>query len=104
MSAARAILAAKPEASYELLLTQRLILQPQIELNVYSKADPARLIGAGFSDIDTGFRLRYEFDRKFASYIGVVYQGKFGQTANFGRQSGESAGDVRFAFGIRIWF
>ena len=63
MSAARAILAAKPEASYELLLTQRLILQPQIELNVYSKADPARLIGAGFSDIDIGLRLRYvEFE------------------------------------------
>jgi copper resistance protein B len=97
-------LAAKLEASYDLLLTQRLILQPQIELNLYSKADPARLVGAGFSDIDTGLRLRYEFDRKFAPYIGVVYQGKFGQTANFARQAGESTGNVRFAFGVRIWF
>jgi copper resistance protein B len=97
-------LAAKLEASYDLLLTQRLILQPQVELNIYSKADPARLVGAGFSDIDTGLRLRYEFDRKFAPYIGVVYQGKFGQTANFARQAGESTGDVRFAFGIRVWF
>jgi copper resistance protein B len=97
-------LAAKLEASYDLLLTQRLILQPQVEFNIYSKADPARLVGAGFSDIDTGLRLRYEFDRKFAPYIGVVYQGKFGQTANFARQAGESTGDVRFAFGIRVWF
>ena len=97
-------LAAKLEASYDLLLTQRLILQPQIELNLYSKADRARLVGAGFSDIDTGLRLRYEFDRKFAPYIGVVYQGKFGQTANFARQAGESTGDVRFVFGIRTWF
>jgi len=97
-------LAAKLEASYDLLITQRLILQPQIELNLYSKADPARLTGAGFSDIDTGLRLRYEFDRKFAPYIGVVYQGKFGQTAIFARQAGESTGDVRFAFGIRVWF
>jgi copper resistance protein B len=97
-------LAAKLEASYDLLLTQRLILQPQIELNLYSKADPARLTGAGFSDIDTGLRLRYEFDRKFAPYIGVVYQGKFGQTANFARQAGESTGDFRFAFGVRVWF
>ena len=56
-------LAAKLEASYDLLLTQRLILQPQIELDLYSKADPARLGGAGFSDIDTGLRLRYEFSR-----------------------------------------
>jgi len=97
-------LAGKLEASYDLLLTQRLILQPQIELNLYSKSDPARLVGAGFSDIDTGLRLRYEFDRKFAPYIGVVYQGKFGQTANFARQAGESTGDVRFVFGIRTWF
>jgi copper resistance protein B len=97
-------LAAKLEASYDLLLTQRLILQPQIELNLYSKADRARLVGAGFSDIDTGLRLRYEFSRKFAPYIGVVYQGKFGQTANFARQAGESTSDVRFAFGIRVWF
>src|SRR5215467_6526151 len=97
-------LAGKLEASYDLLLTQRLILQPQIELNVYSKSDPARLIGAGFSDIDTGLRLRYEFSRKFAPYIGVVYQGKFGQTADFARRAGESTGDVRFAFGVRVWF
>ena len=97
-------LAAKLEASYDLLLTQRLILQPQVELNVYSKGDPARLVGAGFSDIDTGLRLRYEFSRKFAPYIGVVYEGKFGQTANFVRRVGESTGDVRFVFGIRTWF
>lgn len=96
--------AAKLEASYDLLITQRLILQPEIELNVYSKQDPARQIGAGLSDIDTGLRLRYEFNRKFAPYIGVVYEGKFGQTAIFARQAGESTGDFRFAFGVRVWF
>jgi Copper resistance protein B precursor (CopB)/Protein of unknown function (DUF1186) len=92
------------EASYDLLLTQRLILQPQIEVNLYSKADPVRMVGAGFSDIDTGLRLRYEIDRKFAPYLGVVYEGKFGQTANFARAAGESTGDVRFVFGVRLWF
>jgi len=34
----------------------------------------------------------------------VVYEGKFGQTASFARRAGESAGDVRFVFGIRTWF
>ena len=96
--------AGKLQASYDLLITQRLILQPQIELNLYSKADPARLVGAGFSDIDTGLRLRYEISRKFAPYLGVVYQGKFGQTANFARQAGESTGDFRFVLGARVWF
>src|SRR5204863_2920818 len=97
-------LAAKLEASYDVLLTQRLILQPQLELNLYSKADPVRLVGAGVSDIDTGLRLRYEFSRKFAPYIGFVYQGKFGQTANFARQAAESSSDVRFVLGVRLWF
>jgi copper resistance protein B len=96
-------LAAKLEASYDLLLTRRLILQPQIEVNVYSKADRARLVGPGFSDIDTGLRLRYEFSRKFAPYLGVVYEGKFGQTANFARRAGESTSDFRFVFGVRLW-
>jgi copper resistance protein B len=97
-------LAGKFQASYDLLITQRLILQPQIELNIYSKADPVRLVGPGFSDVDTGLRLRYEFTRKFAPYLGVVYEGKFGQTANFVRAAGESTGDVRFVLGIRTWF
>jgi copper resistance protein B len=97
-------LAAKLEASYDLLLTQRLILQPQIEVNFYSKADLARLVGAGFSDIDTGLRLRYEISRKFAPYLGIVYEGKFGQTASYAKRTGESTGDFRFAFGVRLWF
>jgi len=97
-------LAAKLEASYDLLLTQRLILRPQIEVNLYSKADPVRIVGAGFSDIDTGLRLRYEIDRKFAPYLGVVYEGKFGQTTSLAKRAGESTGDVRIALGVRIWF
>jgi copper resistance protein B len=97
-------LAAKLEASYDLLLTQRLILQPQIEINLYSKADPVRMIGVGISDIDTGLRLRYEINRKFAPYLGVVYEGRFGQTANFARRAGESTGGVRFVAGLRLWF
>jgi len=96
--------AARFEGTYDLLLTNRLILQPEFEINLYSKSDPARLVGAGFSDIDTGVRLRYEFDRKFAPYIGVAYEGKFGQTASFARRAGEGTSGVRLVFGIRGWF
>jgi copper resistance protein B len=96
--------AARFEASYDLLLTNKLILQPQFEINLYSKSDPARLVGAGISEIDTGLRLRYELDRKFAPYIGVAYEGKFGQTASFVRRAGESTSGVRFIFGVRTWF
>lgn len=86
-------LAAKFQASYDLLLTQRLILQPEIEINLYSKADPERQIGAGLSDIDTGLRLRYELTRKIAPYLGATYSERFGETADF-----------RLVAGIRTWF
>jgi copper resistance protein B len=90
--------------SYDLLLTQRLVLQPEAELNIYSKADPGRGVGAGLSDIDAGLRLRYEFSRKFAPYVGVAYAGRFGQTATLARLDGGIAGAVQLVFGVRNWF
>jgi copper resistance protein B len=96
--------AARLKASYDLLITQRLILQPEAELNVYSKADVARGTGSGFSDIDTGLRLRYEISRKFAPYIGVAYTGRFFQSARYAQQAGESPREIRFVFGVRAWF
>jgi len=97
-------LAAKLEGSYDLLITQRLILQPQIEMNFYSMDDPARRVGSGLSDINAGLRLRYEITRKFAPYLGVTYDGKFGSTAAFAAGAGEPLNQVRFAVGLRAWF
>ncbi|MBS0272971.1 MAG: copper resistance protein B [Proteobacteria bacterium] len=96
-------LAAKLEGSYDLLLTQTLILQPQAEMNFYSKADPARETGSGLSNIDLGLRLRYEFSRKFAPYVGVTYENKYGGSANFARIDGERTSDLRFVAGLRVW-
>lgn len=79
-------------------------MQPEFELSVYSKADPARSVGSGISNIDTGLRLRYEITRKFAPYLGVAYEGRFFQSANLARGQGESADDLRFVFGLRTWF
>jgi copper resistance protein B len=89
---------------YDLLLTQRWIVQPEAELNFYNKDDPGRRIGSGLSDLDAGLRLRYEISRKFAPYIGFAYNGKYGNTANYSRQAGETTGDARFLFGIRLWY
>ena len=90
--------------SYDLRLTERFVLEPEIDLNLYGKADPGRHIGSGLSSIDAGLRLRYEIDPKFAPYIGVAYSGRFGQTARYARDEGESATAVQFVFGIRGWF
>ena len=90
--------------SYDLLLTQRLIVQPEAELNFYSKDDPSRQIGSGLSDLDTGVRLRYEVSRKFAPYIGFAYSGEYGNTAGYSSQAEETTSDHRFVFGLRLWF
>jgi copper resistance protein B len=96
--------AAKAQGSYDLLLTQRLILQPQMEVNAYTASDTRRRQGSGFSDLDTGLRLRYEVSRKFAPYLGVSYKRMFGQTATYTRADGDSVGDVNVLIGVRAWF
>lgn len=96
--------AARLEAEYELLLTNRLILQPLVEVDFYGKNDPSRGIGSGLSTAEAGLRLRYEFTRKFAPYIGVVHERAFGKTADLRRDENESASDTRVVAGFRIWF
>ncbi len=96
--------AGRVTGSYDLLLTQRWIVQPEAELNFYSKDDPGRHIGSGLSDLDAGLRLRYEVSRKFAPYVGFAYNRKYGNTARYSRQAGETTIDAQFVFGLRIWF
>ncbi|MEO7938577.1 MAG: copper resistance protein B [Burkholderiaceae bacterium] len=91
-------------AEYELLITQRLIVQPRIEANFYGKRDPARDIGKGLSNMTTGVRVRYEFSRQLAPYIGVEWVNRFGATADMARAAGERSRNTRIVAGVRFWF
>ncbi len=97
-------LAARFEARYELLFTQRLILQPKVEANFYSRDDKVRGIGSGLSDLEFSVRLRYEIRRQFAPYIGASWKRKFGNTADMTRQQGESVKNTEVVAGVRLWF
>lgn len=92
------------EAEYELLLTQKLILQPRAELSLYGKADPDNGLGSGLSDFTFGLRLRYEFSRQFAPYIGVEWSDAYGDTADYRQAAGENISDTQFVAGLRFWF
>jgi len=92
------------EAEYELLLTQRLILQPRAELNLYGKDDLDNRLGEGLSDLAVGLRLRYEFSRQFAPYIGVEWTDTYGDTADYRRAAGEDTSGTQFVAGLRFWF
>lgn len=92
------------EAEYELLLTQRLILQPRVEANVYGKRDPGHETGSGLSDVSAGLRLRYEIRREFAPYVGIEWSGKFGSTADYARAAGEDPKEASVVAGLRAWY
>ena len=92
------------EAEYELLLTQKLILQPRFEANIYGESDAGRGLGSGVSNISAGLRLRYEILREFAPYVGVEWARKFGETADFAQAAGNDTSETRFVAGLRFWF
>jgi copper resistance protein B len=96
--------AARFRAEYELLFTQRLILQPEFEVNAYGKDDPQRLIGAGFSNLQLALRLRYEMRREFAPYIGVVWERSLGETAELVSNAGKDPSLLQLVAGVRFWF
>jgi copper resistance protein B len=95
---------ARLEVEYELLLTNRLVLQPLIEAEIYGKDDTSRGIGAGLSAIDAGLRLRFEVRREFAPYVGITWHRATFGTADYARAEGAAVGRARLAIGLRTWF
>ncbi len=96
--------AARVKADHDLLLTQRLILQPYAEANLYGKADLRRQISSGLSDIELSLRLRYEVRRELAPYVGVGWFKRFGASAELARAAGEGSDELELIAGLRVWF
>lgn len=96
--------AARVRLEREELITQRLVLQPKLEVNLYGKDDPQRGIGSGLADSELGVRLRYDIKREFGPYIGVVWRERYGRTAALARARGERVGELQLAAGLHLWF
>lgn len=91
-------------ATYDVLFSQRLILQPRFETNVAVRADEEIGIGAGWNDAELGVRLRYEVRREFAPYVGLTWKESFGATHRLTTQVGGDPSHVVVAVGARAWF
>ena len=96
--------AARLEGDYDILLTNKLILQPTAEFNFYGKNDPQRGVGSGLSESEVGLRLRYEVRPQFAPYVGVTWNRAYGRTADYAREEGEDNNEARLVLGVRVWF
>ncbi|MBA2918052.1 copper resistance protein B [Sphingomonas sp. MAH-20] len=97
-------LLARVEGYYDQRITERLMLQPRVELNLAAQDVPANRIGAGLSNAELGLRLRYEIAREFAPYVGVSYERKLGHTARFARAAGDDVSETGLVLGVRFWF
>ena len=95
---------ARARGAYEMLITNRWVLEPELELNWYGKDDPANGIGSGLSNLEAGLRLRYIIRREFAPYIGVSWEKAFGDTRRFIEADGGDASDLQLLAGLRFWF
>lgn len=97
-------ISANIEVEYDLLLSQRLILQPRFATNLAVQEVEELNIGSGINDIELGLRLRYEIRRQFAPYIGVSWSRKLGNTADLAEADGENINVTSFVAGVRVWF
>ncbi|WP_353734963.1 copper resistance protein B [Sphingomonas sp.] len=97
-------LLARTSAYYDQRITQRVILQPRVELNFSAQDMPRNRIGSGLVNAELGLRVRYEITREFAPYVGVSWERKFGNTADYARLRGEDTGGFSFVLGLRTWF
>ena len=100
----RGDVSARVEVEYELLLTQRWIMQPRFATSVALQEVKNQGIGRGMNDAEVGLRLRYEITRQFAPYVGVAWQSLYGGSAQFARERGDDTRGWRLVAGVRAWF
>ena len=95
---------AQLEAEYELLITQRIVLQPRLEVQVAVQDVPEFSVGSGLSDLELGGRLRYEIRRELAPYVGVAWHRRIGDAASYARAAGDYVSNLSIVAGVRLWY
>lgn len=100
----RGQISARLTVTFDLLLTQRLVLQPRFETAAAIESDKKFRMGSGVSETDLGLRLRYEIRREVAPYVGVSWSRQYGQTASLARAEGEATDSVALVAGLQFWW
>lgn len=88
----------------DFLLTQKLILQPYAEVNLFAQDVQSQDVGAGIADGEIGLQTRYEITKKFAPYIDFHYGRKFGETSSIAKKAGENNEELVGSVGVRLMF
>jgi len=99
-----AIVSARLDVAYDVLLSQKLIARPFVGAMFASADDPATGLGQGVPRIEVGLRLRYEIEKEVAPFIGVDFEQFTGATAAFAAANSEPASNLRALAGLKVWF
>ena len=92
------------EIDRDIHVTQKLIAAPYLEAMLVSADDPAIRLGAGLPRLELGLRLRYEFAKEFAPYVGVSFEQFTGTTATYVAADGDPTSKLRAMVGLKFWF
>jgi len=96
--------AARTRFAYELLFTQKLALEPELEMSWYGKDGPANAVGSGLSSFGAGLRLHYRIRPELVPYIGINWTGLHGDTKRYAQADGEDSSAQQILAGLRFWF
>ncbi|MBS4003812.1 MAG: copper resistance protein B [Afipia sp.] len=87
---------------YDLLITNRLILQPRIDVRWQLQSVPELELGSGITDFELGARLRYDITRNVSPYVGVSWDRKLSETAAIAERNLKAVSSVNFVGGVRL--
>jgi copper resistance protein B len=96
-------ISARLDASYQFLFTQKMILEPSLDLNAAARAVPELGVGSGLNEVVLAGRLRYEIRRKFGPYVGIAWTRRTGSTVELDRSQGRNPNGANLLFGLRVW-
>lgn len=88
----------------DVLLTQKLIVQPHIDLAVVLSDESKYAQQSGISHLAAGLETRYEINKKFMPFVDISYQYQQGRAETAWQSASTSDQDWYYAVGLRAKF
>ncbi|WP_353218359.1 copper resistance protein B [Sandarakinorhabdus sp.] len=89
--------------SFDLRISNRFVVQPLFETDIYLTREPERLIAPGPAILEAGILTRYEVTRRIAPYVAVMFERRLGESSRLARAAGENPGGWSVRTGVRFW-
>lgn len=92
------------ETERDLLLTQKLIFKPYLEMDVVLSDDSKYAKKSGLSSLTTGIETRYEISKKVMPYLDIAYEYSKGNEETPWQVESDSEKGWRYGAGVRFKF